>query len=284
MKSAIGNRVGRSRRTLVCFHAHPDDESLLTGGTIARAAAAGSRVVVVVATLGEAGLADRGYRTGLGDRRRRELATASAILGVQRTVWLGYADSGMAGAPSGAADAFADADPGQAAERLAAVLREERCDVLTVYDAAGGYGHPDHIQVHRVGVRAAGLAGTPVVLEATVDRDALLRVTRLLDRVPVLRSRWERPSLEGAFTPRALLTHQVDVRPQLRAKRMAMAAHASQATADAGARSLAMFLRLPGPLFARVFGREWFVERGRPVGQPRSDDVFGSLGVAGRIG
>ncbi|MEN3360002.1 MAG: hypothetical protein V7637_3984, partial [Mycobacteriales bacterium] len=253
-----------------------------TGGTIAKAAAAGHRVVVVVATHGEAGLTDRTSRAGLGGRRRDELAAASAILGVRRVVWLGYADSGMVGAPTAAPDAFAAADPARAAERLAAVLREERADALTVYDGAGGYGHPDHVQVHRVGVRAAELAGTPVVLEATVDRDALLRVARLLDRVPVLRDRWQRPPLDRAYTPRSQLTHQVDVRAQIGAKRAAMAAHASQATADVGARSLALFLRLPGPLFARVFGREWFVERGRPAGPPLTDDVFASLAAAGR--
>lgn len=267
----------RGRWTLVCFHAHPDDESLLTGGVIAAAVDAGHRVVVVAATLGEAGLTDRAHRPALGDRRHRELEAASAALGVHRVVWLGYADSGMAGAPTGVALAFASADVEEAANRLAAILRDERCDVLTVYDPAGGYGHPDHIQVHRVGVRAAELAGTPVVLEATVDRDALLRATRLLRLVPFLRGRWERPPLSDAYTPGARLTHRVDVRRHLRAKRAALAAHASQATSESGARTLAVLARLPGPLFARVCGREWFVERGRPAGRPLSGDIFDSV-------
>jgi LmbE family N-acetylglucosaminyl deacetylase len=115
------------------------------------------------------------------------------------------------------------------------------------------------------------------VLEATVDRDALLRVARLLARVPVLRRRWAVPPLDGAYTPRALLTHEVDVRPYLAAKRAALAAHASQGAAESGVRSLAVFLRLPRPLFARVFGREWYRERGRPAGPPLGDDVFASV-------
>jgi LmbE family N-acetylglucosaminyl deacetylase len=264
------------RHTLVCFHAHPDDESLLTGGVIAAAAAAGHRVVVVVATLGEAD-GSRAYPPGLGERRRGELAAALAGLGVQRLEWLGYADSGTVDAPSGAQNAFARIVVDQAAARLAGLLRDERCDVLTVYDAAGGYGHPDHVQVHRVGVRAAELAGTPVVLEATVDRDALLRAVRLVDRVPFLRSRWVRPRLDCAYTPRDRLTHEVDVRPHLRAKRAAMAAHATQASSATGVRTLAVLTGLPRPLFAAVAGREWFVERGRPAGPPLCGDVFASL-------
>jgi LmbE family N-acetylglucosaminyl deacetylase len=265
---------------MVCLHAHPDDEALLTGGVIARAVAEGHRVVLVVATRGEAGLTDSAHRESLGERRAEELDAAAAALGVHRVHWLGYADSGMAGEPTGHPGAFADADAGSAAERLVRILRDEGADVLTVYDPAGGYGHPDHVQVHRVGVRAAALAGTPVVLEATVDRDALRRVARLLRP---LRRRWPVPPLDHAYTPRAGLTHEVDVRPYLAAKRAAMAAHASQGRADAGVRTLAVLLRLPRPLFARVAGREWFTERGRPPGPPLSDDVFASIrGRAGR--
>lgn len=265
-------------RTLVCLHAHPDDEALLTGGLIARATAEGHRVVLVVATRGEHGLTDGARAEGLGHRRTGELDAAAAALGARDVRWLGYADSGMADRPSGEDDAFADADVELAAGRVAAILRAEGADVLTIYDPAGGYGHPDHVQVHRVGVRAAELAGTPVVLEATVDRDALLRVTGLLRRLPGLRRRWALPPLGAAYTPRVLLTHEVDVRPYVARKRAAMAAHASQRSGDAGVRTLGVLLRLPGPLFARAVGREWYRERGRPPGGPLSDDVFASLG------
>jgi LmbE family N-acetylglucosaminyl deacetylase len=266
--------------TIVSFHAHPDDEALLTAGTLARLAAEGHRVVLVIATAGEAGLAAQQLGQGdtLGSVRLNELQRSADILGCARVVVLGYADSGMAGKPTGAANAFAATPVEEAAERLALVLREERADILTSYDPAGGYGHPDHLQVHRVGRRAAELAGTRVLLEATVDRTALQRVLRLV--------RWVKrgvPDLaaerfEHAFTERALLTHEVDVRQYWRQKRAAMQAHASQASADNGDRTLAWFLRLPGPVFRRVFGREWFVEPGRAAARPLIDDVLRSLG------
>ncbi|HMC52923.1 MAG TPA: PIG-L family deacetylase, partial [Acidimicrobiales bacterium] len=127
--------------TLVSFHAHPDDEAIATGGTLAKAAAAGHRVVLVSATRGEHGEVDVGV---LGDgeelwqRRVRELEQAAAILGVQRLAFLGYVDSGMMGTPENdAAGSFWSADVEEAARRLAAILADERADVLTVYDHHG---------------------------------------------------------------------------------------------------------------------------------------------------
>ena len=90
------------------------------------------------------------------------------MLGVARVEFLGYVDSGMVDTDTnGASGSFWSADVEEAAERLAAILREEDAEVLTCYDRIGGYGHPDHIQVHRVGRRAGELAGTPRVYEAT---------------------------------------------------------------------------------------------------------------------
>ncbi|MDT7571777.1 MAG: hypothetical protein QOE05_1951 [Actinomycetota bacterium] len=263
--------------TLVSFHAHPDDEALLTAGTLARAAAEGHRVVLVVATAGEAGLV-RGGRTGpaLASRRRTELERSAAALGCARVEVLGYADSGMYG-EAGGADAFSRADEDAAAERLAAILREESADVLTVYDPVGGYGHPDHVQVSRVGVRAAELAGTPSVLEATVDRRALQRALRLVSRLPGIPADFAPARFDAAYTAPGDLTHCVDVRRFAAAKRASMAAHASQAGADEGTRTLAVLLRLPRPLFRFGLGREWYVERGRSPGRPLLDDVFASV-------
>lgn len=248
-------------QTVVALHAHPDDEALLTGGSLALAARAGHRVVVVVATAGEAGLAaqvvhDRGP---LADVRLRELQEAAAALGVARTEVLGYADSGLDG-NRGGEHAFARTSVEAAAERVAAVLRDEGANILIGYDAAGGYGHPDHRQVHLVARRAAELAGTPRLLEATVDRDALLRAVRWARRVRLL-SRVAVPDLTDAFTPAGQITLRVDVRGALGAKAAALRAHASQATADGADRTLAMLLRLPGPIFRRVLGTEWYVER-----------------------
>ncbi|GAC1441523.1 MAG: PIG-L family deacetylase [Mycobacteriales bacterium] len=260
--------------TLVAFHAHPDDEALLTAGTLARAAAEGHRVVLVVATAGEAGLV-RGGRTGpaLASRRRAELDRSALALGVARVEVLGYADSGMY-AEAGGDQAFSRVDPAAAAARLAQILIEESADVLTIYDPAGGYGHPDHVQVSRVGIRAAELAGTPSVLEATVDRTALQRVLRLVYRLPGIPADFAPHRFDGAYRDRATLTHSVDVRKFASHKRASMAAHASQAGADEGTRTLAVLLRLPGPVFRLVLGREWYVEHGRVPGRPLLDDVF----------
>ncbi|MCP2340242.1 PIG-L family deacetylase [Actinomadura rupiterrae] len=268
------------RRTCVFFHAHPDDEALLTAGSMALLAAEGHRVVLVVATAGERGLtagppagaAERGRDARGRDARRRarlgvvrtaELHDSARALGCERVVLLGYEDSGLAGdAPGG----FARAHPEAAAAELAELLRQEAADLLVVYDPAGGYGHPDHVQVHRVGTEAARMAGTPVVLEATVDRDLLLRVLRGLARWRLLPRSLDVASFERAYSPSAEITHRVPVRRFAAAKRAAMAAHATQTTGGESVRTLAALLRLPGPLFRRALGTEWYVRRDLPPG------------------
>ena len=141
--------------TLVVFHAHPDDEAITTGGSMARAHAEGHRVVLVVATNGEHGEVPDDLAEGetLADRRRAETDRSAAALGVHRVLWLGYADSGMTGweAEPQPDESFWKADVDEAAARLATILRDERADVLTIYDWHGNYGHPDHIKVHQVG-------------------------------------------------------------------------------------------------------------------------------------
>lgn len=263
---------------LVSFHAHPDDEALLTSGTLARAAAQGHRVVVVVATDGEAGLAASDLMgTGLAGRRVAELEASARALGVARVVRLGYADSGLPHRPGEVPGAFADAPVDEAAERLAAVLAEESAAVLTTYDPAGGYGHADHVQVHRVGARAAELAGTTVVLEATVDRTALQRALRLVHRLPGVPPDFHPDRFAAAYAPRDRITHRVDVRPWIDAKRASMAAHVSQAGGGDSARTLAVLLRLPRPVFRAVLGHEWYVQPGLPRGPRPLTDVFATV-------
>jgi LmbE family N-acetylglucosaminyl deacetylase len=265
--------------TIVCFHAHPDDEALLMGGTMARLAAEGHRVVLVTATDGEAGLAAARLtaQLPLGERRRHEVTESAQSLHCARVVLLGYADSGMADQPSQADNCFARLPVAVPAERLAGVLSAEAADVLTIYDPAGGYGHPDHLQVHRVGVRAAEIAHTRVVLEATLDRRTLQRALRLIrpftGRSPELRA----ARFDRLYTDPRQITHRVDVTAFLGQKRSAMQAHASQLTADADVRTLARLLRLPGPLFRLAVGREWFVEHGRATAGAPLDDVLASL-------
>ena len=211
-----------------------------------------------------------------------ELRASARALGVARVEHLGYADSGLG--PQTLPDPpgrvrFVRADVEEAAERLAAILREEHADVLLTYDPNGGYGHPDHVKVHQVGARAAELAGTPRVLQATVPRDTICRAIALAARVyrfpPGVRPELVRPRLQ----PRARRSPTASAcAATCRAKRASMRAHASQATADGGAdRTLAAFLRIPRPLFDLVFGREWFVDPAHPPGAPVSRDVFAGL-------
>jgi LmbE family N-acetylglucosaminyl deacetylase len=261
--------------TVVAFHAHPDDEALLTGGTLAGAAAEGHRVVLVTATAGEAGLTDPARTGDLGRRRREELDRAALALGCARVVVLGYPDSGSGPAPP-AAGSFASLDPAGPARRLAAILREEGADVLMSYDEHGGYGHPDHVQVHRVGRLAHALAGTPVLLEASVDRDRLQRVAGWLSLLPRLSGLVPDDRFASSYLPAAALTHAVDVRPHLTAKRAALQAHRSQARGGQ-VRTIRLLLGLPAPLVATVLGTEWFHEPGRRPGPPLCGDPFASL-------
>ncbi len=173
---------------------------------------------------------------------------------------------------------FWQAPVDEAAERLAAVLREESADILTTYDWHGNYGHPDHIQVHRVGHRAAEMAGTPRVLEATMNRDhmrrmmAMGRETGLTDGVePGGDEDWDvdGPADDGNpfGTPEAEVALAVDVTEYLAHKRASMRCHASQIT------DTSFFLQMPDEAFAAGFGIEWFNEPG-VAGPPRTGWIF----------
>ena len=278
----MGHNGDHMARTLVAFHAHPDDEALLTSGTMARAAAEGHRVVLVVATDGGLGLAASEFvgpsDTKLGSVRMAELQASAAVLGTARVETLGYADSGLGPQtfpdPPGRVR-FVRADPEEAAERLAAILREERAEVLLTYDANGGYGHRDHVKVHHVGARAAELAGTPRVLQATVPRDLIVRAIKLAAKLYRFPPEFDPRSFERAYSPKAAVTHRIGVRRYASQKRASMRAHASQASADGGAdRTLAAFLRIPRPLFDLVFGREWYVDAARPRGAGVARGIF----------
>ena len=266
--------------TLVLLHAHPDDESMTTGGTIARAHAEGHRVVLVVATGGEHGEAPDDLAEGetLTDRRRRETEASAAVLGVDRLVWLGYHDSGMTGwEQNGDPRSFMAAPVDEAAGKLADLLREERADVLTSYDWHGNYGHPDHVKVHHVGARAAELVAGELpglrVLEATMNRDAMARwfaeaIEQGIEIDPNGDGEeWDPngPADDGNpfGMPEAELTLEVDVAPFLAQKRASIECHRSQVTDSA------FFLEMPEESFARAFSVEWYIERGAPAGMVR---------------
>ena len=252
--------------TIVFVHAHPDDEASSTGGAAARASDEGHRVVVVTCTDGDFGNRPDDLADGetLVARRRAETARSVEILGVHRHVWLGYADSGMHGWAENTADnAFWSAPIDEAAERLAAVLREEQADVVVVYDWHGGYGHPDHVQVHRVGHRAVELAGVPRVLETTFNRDAWIRsAEQFRDVNPDAADDFDpnQPGDDGnpMGTSEADIHLAVDLAPWAGRKQAALAAHASQVD-DAVAMA-----SMPPDLFSQMFGTEWYIEPGAP--------------------
>jgi LmbE family N-acetylglucosaminyl deacetylase len=250
--------------TLVAFHAHPDDEVVLTGGTLAGAVAAGHRVILVTATDGRMG--------DEADVRIDELRSSAKILGVHRVECLGYADSGFGPIfypdPPGRVR-FARAEVETAAQQLAAILRAESAQLLLSYQCNGGYGHRDHVQVHHVGRRAAELAATPRVLEATMPRELLRRVGNLcrLLRVP---PPYPADTVRTAYAPRATITHRIDVRKFARQKRDAFAAHHSQIGGGA-AWLFRLLMVVPPQVFGLVFSHEWFVDPQAQPGAVRRD-------------
>jgi LmbE family N-acetylglucosaminyl deacetylase len=264
--------------TIVSFHAHPDDESISSGGTLRRAANEGHRVVLVIATRGERGEPAPGALVegeALWERRIAETFESARLLGVERVEFLGYVDSGMMGEPSNDSPySFWTADIESAALRLAAILREEMADILTAYDDWGGYGHPDHIQVHRVGMRAAELAGTPRVFQSTINQDHFRKLAAEMmdlatrpdgvDPADLPEDIPDVTQLDTFGKPESLITHAIAVHDLLEVKRASMRAHASQIPEDS------WFLSMDDETFARAFGSEWFIEvgRARAPGQP----------------
>ncbi len=262
--------------TLVTFHAHPDDESIGCGGVMRKAADEGHRVVLVVGTRGEHGEVPDGFLDPgeeLWERRVVETQTCADILGVQRLEFLGYRDSGMMGEPTNdLPGSFWTADVEEAAGRLAAILREENADVLTIYDDNGGYGHPDHIQVHRVGKRAAEIAGITRVYQGTMNRDHMRRGMEAF-AADAKAAGLEMPDVDGEQSnfgkPEAQITARVDVTAYTAVKRAAMRAHASQISEES------FFLAMPDPAFDYSFGLEWFIREGQGPGITETDLMAG---------
>ncbi|MEZ5380698.1 MAG: PIG-L deacetylase family protein [Microthrixaceae bacterium] len=233
----------------VFLHAHPDDEAIFTGGTMAALVDAGVEVAVVFATAGERG----GEGDRLGPQRTEEADWAADVLGVSDVRWLGFADSGLANPPP--TDGFAAVPPERAARSLAAILEELSASCVVGYDELGIYGHPDHLAVHRVAHAAAALVGCPTVYEATVDREHLHFVeSHLVEEAH--RSTGLGLAAVPLGTASVELDVTVDVSTYLGRKRAAMAAHSSQVPAGSSALSLAR------AGFADVYGLEWYRRHG----------------------
>ena len=249
--------------TVVFFHAHPDDEAIATGGTMAGLADQGHRVVLVTATRGELGeipdgLLDPGE--SLVERRGRELDEACRILGVADHAYLDYLDSGMAGEESNLRPgAFAAADVDEAGRALADILRRgvRRCPRRRTTSTVGTAIPTTSRCTGSVWPPPTGLR-RPVLYFATMNRDL---TEDLVNRIG--ETDWEPPEgtfdgMEGMGEPASRITTAVDVIPWIERKRRSMRAHASQISEES------FFLSMPDDVYSMVWGREWFI-RIRPV-------------------
>jgi N-acetyl-1-D-myo-inositol-2-amino-2-deoxy-alpha-D-glucopyranoside deacetylase len=277
---------------LLAFHAHPDDESLSMGGSLARYAEAGEQVVVVTATGGEVGEIHNhddpeSLRDILGQVREEELRKACAILGVPHVELLGFRDSGMMGtADNDHPDSFWRSDFMEAAGRMVSLIRSYRPEVVTAYDPFGGYGHPDHIQVHRVGTAAffgaADVGRFPVeqhgepwqperLYWTTWPRERARQVRRMMVELGQM-SPEEAEREPAAGTRDEDITTRVDVRPWFARKWDAVLAHHTQIAEDSWFRTMPDSLRREGfshEAFVLVFDRAGACEV--------ADDLFAGL-------
>jgi N-acetyl-1-D-myo-inositol-2-amino-2-deoxy-alpha-D-glucopyranoside deacetylase len=253
-------------RSLLLVHAHPDDESIGTGATMAKYAAEGARVTLVTCTLGELGEIippdlRHLFPDELGQHRIGELDRACAALGVEDHRFLGgegrYRDSGMMGLPDNEDPrCFWQADVGEAADALAKVIDEVAADVIVTYDANGFYGHPDHIQAHRVTRRAHELAGGAAKLYATaLPRSVLARAAEL-----PADSWFGKVTDLSVGAPDDQVTTEIDARGYLDAKRAAMRAHETQITVDGD------YFATSNDLGLRILGSEYYTQLAGPRG------------------
>lgn len=263
--------------TLVCFHAHPDDEAIATGGLMAKASAAGHRVVLVCATRGEQGEPVEGVLAegeALWERRVKELEESCEVLGAEPPLFLGYEDSGMIDTPAnGNAASFWQADHEEAVERMATILREVDADVLTIYDDHGGYGHPDHLRVHTVGRSAAEAVGLERVYESTINRDAVKQFMEArAESAEELDIDDDDFDPDSFGTPANDIAYELDVSTVVDQKKKSMLAHASQIGPDS------FFVTIPDEVFATMFGVEWFNLVGvRDTGGPQRVEMLPGL-------
>jgi LmbE family N-acetylglucosaminyl deacetylase len=264
--------------TLMAVHAHPDDEVLGTGGVFARYSEEGLRTVLVVCTNGEQGDDVGGVKpgepghdaAGVAATRLAELHKSVAYLGVSDVEFLGYRDSGMVGWA-------ANADPGvfcniplaEPTERVAALMRKYRPQVVVTYDENGNYGHPDHIQAHRVAVAAAEATGIPEKFYySAVPKSAFARLRAALVASGGDLKEFDVP--EDFGTPDEMITTEVDVSAYADRKREALEAHGSQTDNS-------FFFRLPDDIVTLALSHESFILRSAPGGLPRENDLFAGL-------
>lgn len=282
-------------------HAHPDDETISTGATMARYAAEGAEVTLVTCTLGEEGeilldefahlAADRDDR--LGEHRQSELGSAMAALGVSDWRLLGgpgrFRDSGMIGTPANEKPGcFWRTDLLEAATALVEIIREVRPQVVVTYDDFGGYGHPDHIQAHRITHYAIALAQSASFRPDLGPAWAVPKAYWTAFPRSILRAGIEAMKAQGqtdgfaAMDPDdlpfavddALITTEIDAAEYLPAKMAALRAHGTQVNVDGG------FFALADNVGSQAFGTEYFrLAMGAlgPAANGRETDLFAGL-------
>ncbi len=298
-----------SDRRLLLVHAHPDDESIGTGATMAKYAAEGAGVTLVTCTLGELGeiippdIAHLAWDrdNALGEYRIGELAAACEALGVRDHRFLGgpgrWHDSGMMGTPANDWDgAFWRADVDAAASILLEVIKDVRPQVLVTYDANGFYGHPDHIQAHRVAWRAFGLSDGLVrkfyatAVPKSVLAEGMSQMRAAQTRAAQTRAAQTRAAGTSAGSvfetvesaddlpfgvPDEQVTTEIDAGDYLAAKLAAMRAHASQISVDSP------FFALSNGVGQRAFGHEYYTLLAGPRGAGSGDHGWESDLFAG---
>jgi len=291
-----------AERRLLLVHAHPDDETIGTGATMAKYVDEGAHVALVTCTLGEEGeilLEEHAHRAAdrddsLGEHRKIELANAMAALGVTDHRQLGgdhrYRDSGMMGTADNDDPAcFWRADLLAPASDLVAVIREVRPQVLVTYDDFGGYGHPDHIQAHRVAMYASVLAAAPSFRPDLGQAWEIAKIYWTAFPKSIVRAGIEALRAAGETTgfaamdpddmpfacDDALVTTTIDAEAWLERKTAAMAAHATQISMEDG------FFALSNNIGSRAFGREYYRlvkgDVGPKDGSGHETDLFAGL-------
>lgn len=262
-------------RRLVLVHAHPDDETLGTGGTIARYSSEGAHVCLITCTNGEAGeIADvpglgppEEIRPKLGEVRRAELIEACRRLGTVDLRMLGYHDSGMQGTPENDAPvAFVNQDLEEVARRIAVILEEIRPQVLITYNEFGGYGHPDHIRAHQAAVRAAALTQVPKLYHTAFPKGLMRAGSELAASIGI--DMFSEEDIETIGTDDADVTSVVDCTAFVTQKFAALEAHRTQLG------TTQMFLQIPEE-FRSGFGLEHYVLAISKV--PRRDGIESDL-------
>jgi LmbE family N-acetylglucosaminyl deacetylase len=268
--------------TLMAVHAHPDDEATGTGGVLAKAATEGIRTVLVTCTDGRCGDGPGGVKPGepghdpdaVVQMRRGELEKSCAELNIGHLELLDYADSGMMGWPTNdAPGSFWSTPVDAAAARLAELMHRYQPDVVVTYDENGFYGHPDHIQAHRITMAAVAATGLPSkVYWTTAPRSRMAEFGAIMRE---LGADWDEPDPDQPMPelglPDSQITTWVDITEYADQKFDALAAHASQ-------NDNIFFLRMGKEMFSKLMGMETFLRVQDRTGAPvPEDDLFAGL-------